>query len=226
MTSESRLVLLVEDNEQIMAGNKRFLERQGFDIAAAMTLAETRAHMEKRRPDVVVLDIMLPDGSGIDFMGELRESENPGIPVLLLTGLTTKQDIVNGLKAGGDDYLTKPYDFSELLARIEALLRRSARVPETISKGRLSFDMTANVAMLDGTDLQLTPKEFALLLMFIQNEERLIDMESLYEKVWKRQMAGDSQAVKKTVNRLRPKIKGSGYCIVSSKSEGYCFEKE
>jgi DNA-binding response OmpR family regulator len=225
MTSESRLVLLVEDNEQIMAGNKRFLERQGFDTAAAPTLAEAREYMEDHRPDVVVLDIMLPDGSGIDFIGELRESKNPGIPVLLLTGLTTKQDIVRGLKAGGDDYLTKPYDFSELLARIEALLRRSARMPEKVIKGRLSLDVTTNVAMLDGADLQLTPKEFTLLLIFIQNEERVMSREYLYEKGWNRPMAGDSQAVRKTVSNLRDKIEGSGYQIVWSRGEGGCSER-
>jgi DNA-binding response OmpR family regulator len=226
MTSESRLVLLVEDNEQIMAGNKRFLERQGFDTAAALTLAGARDYMENHSPDVVVLDIMLPDGSGLDFIGELRESKHSGIPVLLLTGLTTKQDIVRGLKAGGDDYLTKPYDFSELLARIEALLRRSARMPEKVIKGRLSLDITTNVAMLDGTDLQLTPKEFTLLLIFIQNEERVMSREYLYERGWSRPMAGDSQAVRKTVSNLRDKIEGSGYQIVWSRGEGWCFERD
>jgi DNA-binding response OmpR family regulator len=224
MTDENRLVLLVEDNEQIMIGNKRYLERQGFDTAAALTLAEARTQMESRKPDVVVLDIMLPDGSGLDFMDELRKGEDPDIPVLLLTGLTAKQDIVRGLKAGGDDYLTKPYDFSELLARIEALLRRSARVPKNIVKGRLSLDLSANVAMFDGADLQLTPKEFALLLIFFQNEERTMSREYLYEKVWNRQMVGDSQAVRKTVSNLRNKIEGSGYQIVWSRGEGWCFE--
>ena len=226
MTGGGKFVLLVEDNERIMVGNKRFLERQGFDVAAAMTLAEARAHVEKCRPDVAVLDIMLPDGSGIDFMGELRESENPGIPVLLLTGLTTKQDIVNGLKAGGDDYLTKPYDFSELLARIEALLRRSARVPETISKGRLSLDITAGTAALDGVDLHLTKKDFALLLIFIQNEEHFINMESLYEKAWKAPLSNDKSALYSSIKRLRAKIKGSGWNIGQSREEGYIFVKE
>jgi DNA-binding response OmpR family regulator len=226
MTHERRLVLLVEDNEQIMIGNRRHLERQGFDTAAALTLAEARAHMESRRPDVVVLDIMLPDGSGLDFMDELRRGENPGIPILLLTGLTTKQDIVRGLKAGGDDYLTKPYDFSELLARIEALLRRSARVPENIVKGRFTLDVTTDMAMLDGVDLRLTQKEFALLLLFIQNEEHFVSAEYLYEKVWKSSMAENNNAIKGAIKRLRSKICGSGYHITWSRGDGYSFEKE
>ena len=226
MKDNGKRVLLIEDNKQIMDGNSRMLEREGFDAPAALTLAEARAHIEQCKPNAIVLDIMLPDGSGLDFMRELRESENSGIPVLLLTGLTTKEDIIRGLKAGGDDYLTKPYDFSELMARIEALLRRAERVPETIAKGCLTLDATAGVAAVDGIDLLLNKKEFALLLIFVQNEGRVIDYEYLYERVWKSPMANDSNALNTTMSRLRPKIKGSGWCIVLSKGEGYCFERE
>ena len=224
--NNSGLILLVEDNEKIMYGNKQMLEWEGYEAAAALTLAEARSCIEGRRPDVIVLDIMLPDGSGLDFIREMREGKNPGIPVLLLTGLTTKEDVVRGLKAGGDDYLTKPYDFSELTARIEALLRRVGRVPETIVKGRLSLDIAASTATLDGIDLLLTKKDFALLLIFVQNEGRIISREYLYEKIWKAPMADDSQAIKTAINRLRPKIAGSGWRITSSRGEGYCFEKE
>jgi DNA-binding response OmpR family regulator len=226
MTDNGKRVLLVEDNEQIMEGNRRMLLREGFDTPAALTLAEARAHIAERKPDAIVLDIMLPDGSGLDFMRELRESKNCGIPTLLLTGLTTKEDTIRGLKAGGDDYLTKPYDFSELMARIDALLRRAERVPDIISKGRLTLDVTAGVAAVDGIDLLLNKKEFALLLIFVQNEERVIDNEYLYERVWKSPMANDSNALNTTMSRLRPKIKGSGWCIVLSKGVGYCFERE
>lgn len=226
MTGKGKLILLIEDNEQIMDGNRRLLKRQGYETAAALTLAEARLLVESRRPDAIILDIMLPDGSGLDFMRELRDSENYGIPILLLTGLTTKEDIVRGLTVGGDDYLTKPYDFSELLARIEALLRRAGRVPETVVKDRLTLDMAAGVATCDGVDLLLTQKEFALLLIFFRNEGRCLDPGYLYEKVWKAPMAGDSQALKKTVMRLRAKMKKSGWHIDWSRGEGYSFEKE
>ncbi len=113
-----------------------------------------------------------------------------GIPILLLTGLTTQEDILHGLRSGGDDYLTKPYDFEILLARIEALLRRSERVPETITKGHLTLDVAAGVVLLGESDLLLTKKEFALLLIFVQNPERFIDGEYLYEKVWKQPFPG------------------------------------
>lgn len=226
MANKGKRLLLVEDNEKILYGNKQLFEWEGFETTTALTLAEARVALEERRPDAIVLDILLPDGSGLDFMCELRMGENASIPILLLTGLTTKEDVVRGLKAGGDDYLTKPFDFPELLARVEALLRRAARVPEIIEKGRFSFDMTAGVASLDGTDLQLSPKEFALLLVFIQNDERFISAEYLYEKAWKRPMAGDSKALKSALGRLREKISGSGWCITWSRGEGYIFERE
>ena len=146
----NKRVLLVEDNKEILQGNRRLFELEGYDTACAPTLRDARASISERRPDAIVLDIMLPDGNGLDFMRELRGGENAGIPVLLLTGLTAKEDILHGLKSGGDDYLTKPYDFDELLARTEALLRRSARVPEIIIKGSLSLDPVAAQAFING----------------------------------------------------------------------------
>ena len=219
-------ILLVEDNEKIMQGNKRMLEWEGYTIDTAVTLAEAYTKLRENLPDCIVLDIMLPDGSGLDFMRALRESTNAGIPILLLTGLNAQEDILRGLKSGGDDYLTKPYDFPILLARIEALLRRSGRVPERITKGRLTLDVPSGIALLDEADLLLAKKEFALLLIFVQNPERMIDGEYLYEKVWNQPMSGDANALKSTIKRLRGKIEGSGWQIEWSRGEGYCFEKE
>ena len=253
-----KTILLVEDNERITSGNKWLFERQGYETVSALNLSEARALVSELRPDAIVLDIMLPDGSGLDFMRELREGNNSGIPILLLTGLTTKEDILNGLKSGGDDYLTKPYDFDELLARVEALLRRSARVPEVITRGRLTLDVTAGVAGVAGppgtagssgaggvavasgvpgvgsasgagapvTDLLLTQKEFALLLVFVQNEGRSVSAEYLYEKVWKAPMSKDDSALKNAVSKLRKKLAGSGYKISSERGAGYILERD
>lgn len=217
-------ILLVEDNEQIMRGNERMLTRRGYEVISALTLTEARSAIEVHMPDLFVLDIMLPDGSGLDFMAELRRHSQ--VPVLLLTGLTTTEDIVRGLSQGGDDYLAKPYDFGVLLARVEALLRRAENVPEKLVRGRLCLDVTADVATFDSTDLLLSQKEFALLLIFVQNEKRFISAEYLYEKVWKQPMSGNSNTLKTTINRLREKIKSCGYRIEWSRGEGYCFEEE
>lgn len=221
--SEKR-ILLVEDNEKIMQGNQRMLLRRGYVVASALTLTEARREFEAQTPDLIVLDIMLPDGSGLDFMAELRQYSK--VPVLLLTGLTTPEDVVRGLTAGGDDYLSKPYDFGVLLARVEALLRRAEQIPEKLTRDRLSLDVAAGAATLDGVDLLLTQKEFALLLIFTQNAGRFISAEYLYEKVWKQPMASDSQAFRKILQRLREKIKDSGWRIEMSRGEGYSFERE
>ena len=219
-------LLLVEDNEKIMSGNMRKFKREGYDIGAALTLRDARVSISERKPDAIVLDIMLPDGSGLDFMREMRKSENAGIPILLLTGLGAKEDVVRGLTVGGDDYLTKPYDFKELLMRVEALLRRAEQVPEIITKGRLSLDVTAGLAMFDGTDLMLTQKEISLLLVFVQHEGRFIESDYLYEKVWKAPMGGDNGVIRKTVSALRRKLKDSGWTVSWSNGEGYMFMRE
>lgn len=220
----NNLILLVEDNEQILYGNKRMLKRRGYNVMTALTLKEARACMRKAEPSVIVLDIMLPDGSGLDFMCELRQESN--IPVLLLTGLTTPGDIIRGLSGGGDDYLTKPYDFGVLLARIEALLRRAECVPDILQKGVLKLDVMAHQALLEDKDLLLTQKDFALLLLFTQNEGKVVRAEYLYEKVWKAPMHGNTQAIKSAISRLRKKLDGSGYTISSLRNEGYLFEIE
>ena len=217
-------LLLVEDNPRIQLANKDMLELLGYEVATAMNLAQARECLSAQMPDVVVLDIMLPDGSGLDFLQELRQTT--ALPVLMLTALGTNEDTVKGLSLGADDYLAKPYAYPVLAARVEALLRRAARVPEVIRKGRLCLDVTAGVATFDGADLLLSQKEFALLLIFAQNEERCISAQYLYEKVWKQPMAGDVNALKSALKRLRAKLEGSGYCIALSKGEGYQFERE
>ncbi len=198
------LILLVEDNEQILYGNERMLRRRNYDVITALTLSEARKRMDETTPDAIVLDIMMPDGSGLDFMRELREKS--AIPILLLTGLATSEDIVHGLAEGGDDYLTKPYDFSVLLARIEALLRRAKKIPDILQKDSLKLDIVAQQAFLDGEDMLLRPKEFALLLMFIQNEGKVLDPQYLYQKVWNTDMNADNSTLKMHISTVRKRL--------------------
>lgn len=217
-------LLLIEDNPRIQLANKDMLELLGYEVSLAMNLSEAKACLLAQTPDMVVLDIMLPDGSGLDFLRELHQNSN--IPMLLLTALGTAEDTVRGLSLGADDYLAKPYAYPVLAARVEALLRRAEQIPEKLTRDRLSLDVAASVATLDGTDLLLTQKEFALLLILTQHKERFISAEYLYEKAWKQPMVGDSQALKKTVFNLRKKIENSGWRIDWSRGEGYCFERE
>lgn len=137
---KGKRLLLVEDNEKILRGNQRLLEWEGYEVDAARTLEQAEQCFEARRPDAVILDIMLPDGNGLEYMKALRQGRDGDVPILLLTGLTSQEDVIQGLAAGGDDYLTKPYDFPILLARIEALLRRADRIPKTLQAGKLVLD--------------------------------------------------------------------------------------
>jgi DNA-binding response OmpR family regulator len=217
-----RNILLVEDNKEIQKVNKNMLIRHDYNVRLAKNLAEAQEHLTEAEPDLIVLDIMLPDGSGLDFLKSLRQDTD--IPVLLLTALAEPGDTVKGLQAGGDDYLAKPYDNAELLARIESLLRRASRTPKTLVKGRLTLNMISGMAFVDGKDLLLSHKEFALLLLLAQNEGKTINAEYLYEEVWGLPM-NDNRTLKKHISELRKKLEDetSGYEIANVRGEGYCF---
>ena len=208
----------------LLSGNERMLKWSGYDVMTALTLAGARERMAEVVPDAIVLDIMLPDGSGLDFMRELRQKTN--IPILLLTGLKTPEDIVRGLSEGGDDYLIKPYDFEVLLARIEALLRRASIVPNILHKGSLKLNIVSGRAFCGNDDMLLAKKEFALFLLFAQNEGKTVSAEYLYEKVWGQDIAGDENALRIVISRLRKKLAGSGHMITMERGEGYVFERE
>lgn len=216
-------ILLIEDNAKILEGNRYLLNSRGYVVDCAATLAEGAAAMKRRPPDLIILDIMLPDGSGLDFLVELRG--NSDVPVLLLTGLGATSDMVRGLRLGGDDYLSKPYDFDVLLARVEAILRRARRVPERWEKNALRFDIVANQAFLDDEDMLLTPKQFALLLLLARNEGRTLSSEYLYETVWKMPHTADSNALWKQISQLKAKLSGRDDIELSVyRGEGYCLE--
>jgi DNA-binding response OmpR family regulator len=215
-----RNILLIEDDREIQENNKDLLESGGnYAVRTAMNLAEARKQITKKTPDIIVLDIMMPDGSGLDFIKEIND-----IPVLLLTALGENSDIVKGLEAGGDDYLAKPYDDNVLLARIESLLRRTEpRISKTLTKGPLLLDTIARRAYIDNDDLLLTHKEFACLLMLAQNEGHIISASTIYEQIWKQKLEDDKNTLKATISTLRKKIESSGYAITVSREQGYTF---
>ena len=220
-------ILLVEDDIHIQTVNKRILEDEGgYNVSIAMNLAEARAAIAKSPPDFIMLDIMLPDGSGLDFLAELRAS-GCEIPILLLTALGETKNKVTGLLAGSDDYLAKPYDYDELIARIEANLRRGAKQAEPSLKfGTLSIDTENGTALINNTDLNLSRTDFGLLRLLARNKDRTMSVEGLYEAVWKQKMGDDSRALISAASRLRKKLTGSGYTITNVRNQGYRFEQE
>ena len=219
-----RKILLVEDDKDIQEVNKKMLERRGgYDVCLAMNLAEAREMIPEFNPDIILLDVMLPDGNGLDFLKELRQDKD--IPVLLLTALFESDDVVRGLRAGGDDYLAKPYENKVLLARIESLIRRMERMPETLTKGSLVLDLYSNRAFSNGEDLLLTEREFALLRLLAQNEGRTVGAEYIYEKVWGLAMNDDNRTLKRHISAIRSKLEASGCTIQNARGKGYCFSQ-
>lgn len=226
-------ILLVEDNRHILDGNRYFLEKAGYTCAAAETIAGAKKIIGEETPRLMILDLMLPDGNGLDLLSELRASSDPalsGMPVLILTGLGSNPDVVRGLSAGGDDYLPKPYDYEVLLARVKALMRRSGmnraeRSGDIIERGALKLDILSSQAFLRGEDLYLTPKQFALLLLLVRGEGKILSNEYLYETVWKQPLTDDCGALWKQMSRLRAKLdEVHGVFITQFRGEGYCLE--
>lgn len=219
-----KTVLCVEDNPKVQMFNKPLLEAKGFTVELAFTLAEAREAVGRKMPDLIVLDIRLPDGSGLDFLIELRKTSN--VPVIALSDKKEDIDIIEGMESGCDDYMPKPHVFPVLYAKIEGLLRRASIVPDILEKGALKLDLLAGQVFVNGKDLLLKPKEFALLRLLIQNEGKVMSAEHIYQYVWNAPIGNDKRALQTRVSAIRKKLdeSNSGYTVRSAYGEGYCFE--
>jgi DNA-binding response OmpR family regulator len=205
----SATILMVEDNKSILEINGEALKMEGYMVVTAETLEKARAALEAVSPDIIILDIMMPDGSGLDFCEEIRNKTTA--PIIFLTCMNETEDMVRGLEKGGDDYITKPYHIEVLIARIEANLRRVhmdwENQPSVVRLGPLTLDMTAASAYLDGENLLLKPKEFQLLAFFIRNAGKEFTSGQLYKTIWGMDANGDTRTVKAHISRLRRKLK-------------------
>ncbi len=217
-------ILLVEDNEKVQRFNSKMLADEGYNVKTATTLASARENIEKSLPDIVVLDIGMPDGSGIDFLKELREKFT--VPVLMLTGFNQSEDVVACFKAGCDDYLSKPYSFDVLLVRLQNLLKRADKTEGQIKKGELVLNTLSGKAYVKGEDLMLTPKNFAMLQLFVLNEDVELTQEDIYKAVWDDMAPQSTRIVINEISRLRKKLVNSGYTLSSVYGGKYMFEVE
>lgn len=215
-------ILLVEDNPHITRFNTVELKEQGFDVFSADSLQAARNLLLFHPIDLIVLDVMLPDGSGIDFCREYRK--NHQVPVLFLTALDSGNDIVEGLRAGGDDYLTKPYDMDEFLARVNALIRRSGTSTEITFAG-LSLNRVSLHGYLNGEDMHLAQKEYSVLVLLVRHAGQYISREDMYRMIWNQQPDPEAQALKTAVSRLKRKLdpERSGIDIAYERDRGYCL---
>ena len=199
-------LLIVEDEKKTAAYLKKGLSENGFVVEVAST-GEDGLHLARTDDyDLVVLDVMLPDRDGWSVLSELRRAGKQ-TPILFLTARDTVQDRVKGLEYGADDYLVKPFAFSELLARIRSVLRRGqARKPDTLRIEDLEIDVLRHKAMRGGQPLDLTAKEFILLTLFAQHVGEVLSRTLIAEQVWDMNFNSDTSVVDVHISRLRAKI--------------------
>ncbi len=210
MRPRKRSVLLVEDERSIVEPLAAALAREGFDTSVAPTAAEALELAERIEPDVVLLDLMLPDGSGYDVCRELRRTSR--VPIIMLTARGEEADRIVGLELGADDYVVKPFSARELVARIRAVLRRTEAGPAAASEdgelraGRIAVDPARRLATVDGRTLELSRKEFDLLELLAREAGKVVTRERLIEEVWDTTWFGSTKTLDVHVSQLRRKL--------------------
>jgi DNA-binding response OmpR family regulator len=199
-------VLLVEDDASIREVAAMGLKQAGFRVTTAVDGRDGLMRALQEPIDVVILDVMLPSLDGFEVCREIRKQSR--VPILMLTARNDTVDVVVGLESGADDYLTKPFEMPELVARVRAVLRRSTSQPEetTIQVGGLELDPTSFLARKDGQELSLTATEFRLLLEMARRPGQVFTREMLLDRVWNYDYLGDSRLVDVAIQRLRSKI--------------------
>lgn len=220
-------LLLVEDEADVLEINREYFEGKGYETACASTLSKARFYLEEHAPDLILLDVMLPDGSGFDFCAELRKQTNA--PIIFLTCRNENGSVVKGLLRGGDDYVTKPYDLNVLSARVAAQLRRSGFMSAgTIELPPLSVDFLAGEATLEGRRIPLTMKELQLLGCFALFPGQRLSAEEIYRRAWGEPSPGAAGTIKTHVANLRRKLRlddGGWFQLSSAGKSEYIFSK-
>ncbi|MGZ4280720.1 MAG: response regulator transcription factor [Gaiellaceae bacterium] len=223
MATKAQTVLVVEDETSIASFVALYLKNAGYGIRAVGTGQEALDSLARERPDLIVLDLMLPDLDGLEVCKRVRQTSD--VPILMLTARDEDVDKIIGLEVGADDYMTKPFNPRELVARVKSILRRS--VPERrelqtrqITHGKLEIDAGRHEVQVDGEEVQLAPKEFDLLWELLDHRGLVLTRDQLLERVWGYTFAGDTRTVDVHVWQLRRKL-GEASPIVTVWGVGY-----
>jgi two-component system response regulator RegX3 len=227
-------VLLAEDEEGFVDALVVGLSREGFDVVVARDGSEALRQFEEVRPDLVLLDVMLPKLSGIDVCRTIRSQS--AVPIIMVTAKGTEIDTVVGLEVGADDYVTKPYRLRELVARMRAVLRRTAsagdgeRAPDdgVVAVGDVAVDVDRHRVFVRGTEVHLRRKEFDLLVLLMENAGRVLTRDTLIDRVWGTDYVGDTKTLDVHIKRLRGHLEpdpAAPVLITTVRGVGYRFER-
>lgn len=224
-------ILVVDDDEKITSLLRRSLAFEGYEVAIANNGLEGLKQMLMSDPDLLILDVMMPQVDGWEVCRRVREGGST-VPILMLTAKDDIQDRVKGLDLGADDYLVKPFALEELLARVRALLRRkSDKLEESSSKLQfedLTLDLDSREAIRSGRRVDLTAKEFDLLLLFMQNPRRVLTRDAIMDKIWGYDYSGESNVLEVYIAMLRQKTEdGVGKRLIQTvRGTGYVLRSE
>lgn len=223
----SLLIYVVEDDMNIQEIESFALKNSGYDVEAFDTAGKFFGRLKSKKPDLVLLDIMLPDADGITIMKQIRKKDDTRkLPVIMVTAKTSEIDKVKGLDSGADDYITKPFGVMELISRVKALLRRSCQLDEEVELvyHEIKINLLKRQCMADGDIVELTYKEYELLKVLMQNAGIVLKRDVLMEKIWETDFAGESRTLDMHVKTLRQKLGKAGHYIKTVRNVGYCME--
>jgi two-component system, OmpR family, phosphate regulon response regulator PhoB len=222
-------VLVVEDERDIAALVAYHLTREGFRVRTAADGSSALESVTAERPDIIVLDLMLPGVTGFDVIGELRRrSETQDVPIIILTARRDEADRIRGLELGADDYVTKPFSPQELVLRVGAVLRRARAAPiagsgRLLRGGGIVVDLSAMQVTVDGREVDLTPTEYRLLVTLMERRGRVQSRQQLLEAAWGIHVRIETRTVDMHIQRLRTKLGDAGDWIETVRGFGYRF---
>jgi two-component system alkaline phosphatase synthesis response regulator PhoP len=227
----AKKILIIEDERDILQLVQLYLEKEGFRTITATTGAEGLTSAKQHKPDLILLDLMLPEIDGLEVCKRLRSgTETAMIPIVMLTAKAEESDQVIGLELGADDYVMKPFSPKALVARVKALLRRVDRsrhdTQTTYRYGKLAMDLDRHEVTVQGKDVALTAKEFGLLEHLLRHPGRVLTREVLLNQVWGYDYFGTTRTVDVHVRRLKQKIPLLDEAILSVKSLGYKLKEQ
>jgi DNA-binding response OmpR family regulator len=225
-----KIVIIEDDKSIIDAINVAFEFRwPGTDVAAATRGKDGITLVKKEVPDVVILDINLPDISGFEVLKQIREFS--AVPVIILTVRSDDEDVLKGLESGADDYIIKPFNYLTLLARVKTVLRRSEKTfldkgsHSSIISPRLKIDFVNQKVFADGLPVNLTPVEYRLLVLLVKNKDKVVTYQKIAEEVWSKEDFEDTENIRLYVRRLRKKLNDNPPAMILNKhGAGYMFK--